>query len=70
MADGGYNGGGNASYRGGTGGGATDIRINGTTLYDRVIVAGGGGGANTAANGGNGGGTSGKNGTLTSGRIA
>lgn len=39
---GGYNGGGNAGYGGGGGGGATDIRIGGDTLYDRVIVAGGG----------------------------
>jgi hypothetical protein len=50
--DGGYNGGGNAPaatvgniYRGG-GGGASDIRIGGTTLANRVVVAGGGGGAN------------------------
>ena len=41
---GGYNGGSNAVTRGFGGGGATDIRINGNTLYDRVIVAGGGGG--------------------------
>ena len=47
---GGYNGGGqghSTSYSGTTtyaqaGGGATDIRVNGNTLYDRVIVAGGG----------------------------
>ena len=30
---------------GGAGGGASDIRINGTTLSDRIAVAGGGGGA-------------------------
>jgi hypothetical protein len=44
---GGYNGGGNnngASFYGGAGGGATDIRIGGTALTDRVLVAGGGGG--------------------------
>tara|TARA_B110000003_G_C16610278_1_gene519166 strand:+ start:93 stop:1436 length:1344 start_codon:yes stop_codon:yes gene_type:complete len=29
----------------GTGGGASDIRLNGTTLADRIIVGGGGGGA-------------------------
>ncbi|MCC7301235.1 MAG: T9SS type A sorting domain-containing protein [Bacteroidia bacterium] len=29
----------------GTGGGGTDIRFNGTTLSDRIVVAGGGGGA-------------------------
>lgn len=58
---GGVNGGGNAGYRGGTGGGATDIRINQDVLYARVIVAGGGGGAYAYdetynANGGAGGG--------------
>ena len=45
---GGYNGGGsitNASKEcGGSGGGATDIRLIGDTLYHRVIVAGGSGG--------------------------
>jgi hypothetical protein len=30
---------------GGVGGGATDVRLNGTALVNRVIVAGGGGGA-------------------------
>lgn len=45
IALGGNNGGGNAGYRGGTGGGATDIRLNEDSLYARVIVAGGGGGA-------------------------
>ncbi|MBO4655713.1 MAG: hypothetical protein J5644_09230, partial [Bacteroidales bacterium] len=49
YAQGGYNGGG-TNYGSGSGepgcggGGATDIRLNGTTLYDRIIVAGGGGG--------------------------
>jgi hypothetical protein len=47
---GGYNGGGNGSfgfvpYSGGGGGGATDIRMGGTALADRVLVAAGGGGA-------------------------
>ena len=42
---GGYNGGGRADATGGGGGGgATDIRIGGTGLTDRVLVAGGGGG--------------------------
>ncbi|MFY7908867.1 MAG: 3-coathanger stack domain-containing protein [Emticicia sp.] len=47
----GYNGGGTAgsstctSAIGGNGGGASDIRLGGTALTDRVIVAGGGGGA-------------------------
>lgn len=38
---GGFNGGGLAVYGGG---GATDVRIGGTALTDRVLVAGGGGG--------------------------
>ena len=48
---GGYNGGGNAGPSGcsGGGGGATDVRVGGTALSNRMIVAGGGGG------GGNGG---------------
>ena len=49
SAEGGWNGGG-AGYGssdtepGNGGGGASDIRLNGTSLSDRVIVAGGGGG--------------------------
>lgn len=39
----GYNGGGRAGFSSIYGGGATDIRINNTSLYARVIVAGGGG---------------------------
>ena len=59
-SEGGYNGGGmavgiGASY-GGSGGGASDIRIGGTGLANRVLVAGGGGGASSAAKGGAGGG--------------
>ena len=46
---GGFNGGAdgnaNGSNAGGGGGGASDIRIGGTALTDRVVVAGGGGGA-------------------------
>lgn len=49
---GGFNGGGsaltyacNTSSRSGTGGGASDIRVGGTALANRVVVAGGGGGA-------------------------
>ena len=46
----GFNGGGQARlFRGG---GASDIRIGGTALDDRVIVAGGGGGANQGSTGG------------------
>jgi hypothetical protein len=52
----GYNGGGlgaNGSQAnpGSGGGGASDIRLNGTTLNDRIVVAGGGGGG--TENGGN-----------------
>ena len=47
IAHGGWNGGG-SSWRGANaaagGGGGTDIRVNGNTLYNRIIVAGGGGG--------------------------
>ena len=43
---GGWNGGGSAHYNHiGAGGGATDIRIGGTALANRVIVAGAGGGS-------------------------
>ena len=49
LSSGGYNGGGSAwgsdsAEPGCGGGGASDIRINSTSLYARVIVAGGGGG--------------------------
>ncbi|HEU4719079.1 MAG TPA: glycine-rich protein, partial [Bacteroidia bacterium] len=84
----GYNGGGtggqdgNSVYSGppgslaASGGGASDVRLNGNALTDRVIVAGGGGGggsngvwpgcqvAGPAGNGGAGGGTTGGNGTF------
>ena len=64
---GGYNGGGNGhtnSYDGTTtygqgGGGATDVRVGGNTLYDRVIVAGGGSGSTNGSSGWAGGGASG-----------
>ena len=48
---GGWNGGGDAgaqnsdSMYSGSGGGSTDIRLNGTGLSDRILIAGGGGGA-------------------------
>jgi uncharacterized protein YjdB len=65
---GGYNGGGNSGsgYSGG-GGGATDIRIGGVALSNRVIVAPGGGGAGYATfytnyERGGGGGFTGENG--------
>jgi len=44
-----FNGGGNGSYS--NGGGATDVRINGKELEDRVIIAGGGGAASPHGNG-------------------
>ena len=64
---GGYNGGGQGhqTYWSSTytyaqaGGGATDIRVNGNTLYDRVIVAGGGSGSTNGTSGWAGGGTTG-----------
>ena len=57
----GFNGGGNASSSSGSGGGATDIRIGGIALTDRVLVAAGGGGQGLAgtyieSRGGDGGG--------------
>ncbi|MBR0073620.1 MAG: hypothetical protein IJP95_07260, partial [Bacteroidales bacterium] len=72
---GGWNGGGDAGrhtyatsttyYQGGSGGGATDIRVNSTALGARAIVAGGGGGGAYSYVGGHGGGTAGIAGNLT-----
>jgi hypothetical protein len=63
---GGFNGGGIGETGGAGGGGASDIRIGGTTYADRVVVAGGAGGAGTWFNlhvvGGLGGGLIGGNG--------
>ena len=68
---GGYNGGGSGGYGGG---GATDIRIGGDALADRVLVAGGGGGGGFSclnnnvtviAVGGDGGGVNGWSGNNT-----
>jgi hypothetical protein len=70
---GGFNGGGQGGwrtdgYRGGGGGGASDIRLNGTGLNNRIFVAGGGGGAGdnyftfNYDKGGNGGGLTGQDG--------
>ena len=66
----GWNGGGqgdNGNSEGGRGGGASDIRVGGTSLNDRVIVAAGGGGGGgmheTIHPGGVGGGLTGANGT-------
>ena len=47
------------------GGGASDVRLNGQALNDRVIVAGGGGGA-SSGNGGTAGGLSGSSGSACS----
>jgi hypothetical protein len=66
-AAGGFNGGGNSGTSGGTyngsgGGGASDVRVGGTALSNRIIVAGGGGGYNNInGNAGAGGGTTGGN---------
>jgi len=75
-----FNGGGygyswNSAAMAGSGGGASDVRLGGQTLNQRVVVAGGGGGAtnNGSCNGGHGGGTTGQNagcsgyGTVTGG---
>ena len=65
-APGGFNGGGDGGQYGAGGGGATDVRVGGTALANRVAVAGGGGGGNTGCPehgaGGNGGGLSGDTG--------
>jgi len=59
IVTGGYNGGGSGQqYSGGGGGGATDIRIGGLSLTNRVAVAAGGGGANTVGGYGGEGGNS------------
>jgi Glycine rich protein len=70
----GFNGGGaggasgSGSYTGNSGGGASDVRVGGNTLPDRIIVAAGGGGAGQAiriygsSHGGNGGGLIGQSG--------
>jgi hypothetical protein len=67
---GGFNGGGptgtvccsNAGAGAGAGGGASDLRIGGQSLSNRVIVAGGGGGAGDNKEGGIGGGLTGGDG--------
>jgi hypothetical protein len=56
-AEGGYNGGGKGCGNGYGGGGATDIRIGGSGLDARILVAGGGGGGGYGGFGGAGGGT-------------
>jgi hypothetical protein len=73
-AHGGFNGGGaggaagSGSYQRNPGGGASDVRMGGDKLQDRIVVAAGGGGAGQAINnygygyGGSGGGLSGQSG--------
>ena len=57
----GWNGGGQAGYPSIYGGGGTDIRLNGTALQNRIIVAGGGGSVGASNKyGGYGGGTEGQ----------
>jgi hypothetical protein len=66
--DGGYNGGGKGCGQGYGGGGASDIRINGSGLENRILVAGGGGGPGYVGEAGTGGGLTGGEGkydTLT-----
>lgn len=63
LSYGGWNGGGNggSGTSGSSGGGASDVRVGGNALADRVIVAGGGGGMDYTGSsntpGGDGGGT-------------
>jgi hypothetical protein len=62
---GGFNGGGRggASDSGASGGGASDIRLYGNELNNRIAVGGGGGGADNGGSGGAGGGLVGTNAT-------
>ena len=67
---GGFNGGGTGVSEGGGGGGGSDVRVGGTALANRVLVAGGGGGAYSmswADNGGYGGGLTGQSRQVTTG---
>ncbi len=68
----GYNGGGSAwtNVSGGSyGGGASDIRVGGTGLFNRILVAGGGGSSVRGYTGGAGGGLVGINGTGSTGQF-
>lgn len=69
VFEGGWNGGGSGYEDGASGGGATDIRIGGVNLLNRVVVAGGGGGGaqNTQYDlkGGDGGGLVGGSGQMS-----
>lgn len=73
---GGFNGGGSGGNSGASGGGASDMRLGGITLQNRIIIAGGGGGGGRGSGGlgGAGGGLTGQGGnggggTQTSGGI-
>ena len=72
-APGGFNGGGDGGQYGAGGGGATDVRVGGSALANRVAVAGGGGGGNTGCadhgTGGGGGGASGDTGVTLDGYV-
>ncbi len=72
-APGGFNGGGDGGQYGAGGGGATDVRVGGSALANRVAVAGGGGGGNTGCpdhgTGGGGGGASGDTGVTLNGFV-
>lgn len=72
ASGGGWNGGGNAGNAGcsGGGGGASDVRIGGNSLNDRVLVAGGGGGGGNSIQAGAGGGLVGVNGSGLGGTQA
>ncbi|MFW1396645.1 glycine-rich protein, partial [Vibrio parahaemolyticus] len=61
-SEGGQNGGGKGCGKGTGGGGASDIRVGGTSLSSRVLVAGGGGGYGYGGYGGGGGGLTGAEG--------
>jgi hypothetical protein len=76
LTSGGFNGGGAGGNDGAGGGGASDVRVNGIALTDRILVAGGGGAGgnggcygtnNFAGNGGVGGNGNGTSGTNTVG---
>lgn len=72
LSAGGFNGGGTGIGVNSGGGGASDIRIGGTALVNRIIVAGGGGGSGISGGttygiGGNGGGALGADGNSTLG---
>jgi len=53
---------GNPNGPGWAGGGASDIRLNGNSLSDRIVVSGGGGGQSKNSDGGHGGGQVGQSG--------